>query len=228
MQNNVFPDQNMNMPPNQNYPNCSRQMPSNVFPDQNMPPNYAQNQQFCERNMGIIGDASDQNSQMKKIAANKAYHAELLKQMEEKEEKKQAAKLADRQLGRDTLDQQMMMQQRMDNEKKLMEQDRKSYMNDYLKNQMVEKNTREGKTDLTGNRFYAEAAPPPNNVDIRRHMPSQEERYSMQTGAKDILKQGGNLNRAVVRSELTADQAYQEIKRKNGNTGGNYNILTGH
>ena len=147
--------------------------------------------------------------------------------MEEKEESKKAFKLAQKKLENDTLDQQLLMQQKMDNEKKLMEQDRKSYMNDYLREQITEKNIKDGKP-INNNRYYAEAAPPPTNVDLRRHVPTQEERYSMQSGAKDILRQGGNLNRAVVRSELNADQAYQEIKRKNGNATGNYNILTGH
>ena len=74
--NNIFPDQN-NIPPAQNHYNNTRQVPNNVILDQNViPPAYNNynNYNNYDRNMGIIGQTSEQDLQMKKMAANRAYY----------------------------------------------------------------------------------------------------------------------------------------------------------
>lgn len=191
-----------------------RPAPRNTSPGCGIENNAPQQpQQFqAGLNIGEIKDVSKNEKLMKQ----NQYHVMLDNQVNQRKQAEFSKKNHDLQENRDSLDAQLTLQNRFDDQRKSIEHQRKAYHNEYLKRQPQMDDRKKPTGNEQGDyRELAFGTPSQMNPEQQQHHPAP------------VRLEPRPTQKPMVGGDASAKQIYNEIKRNYGNHSSDYNILTG-
>lgn len=178
------------------------------------------------RSTGLqVGEVQDRTKDEKREMMMK-YHQQLDAQVQNNQQKKQEKKLTEDAQMRDSIDKQILLQNRFDEQRKQVDRNRKCLYRLNL-NEQVDNRDKVKDNLQNSNYLLSDPVPPITKDMIQQSYPSKNEQYALAANVKERLKRGGNLNKDVIDLNTNSKDAYRDIKLKYGNHASKFNILTG-